>query len=190
MFEIVTDAERPDLGGDIRHGDGSTFAPRLWRYLVERHAITSVLDVGCGEGHAVRFFHRLGLIAHGIDGLRANIERAVFPIALHDLLASPYVMPVDLVWSCEVAEHIHPDKVDFFLDTLINGRVVAMTHALPDQPGHHPVNCQPQEYWIEHMFRRGYHLAHDYVFFREVAGRDECYNYFQTSGLLFLRNQR
>lgn len=94
-----------------------------------------MLDVGCGEGHAVSFFAKLGVHAHGIDGLKHNVQRAVFPIALHDLLAGPYFMPVDFVWSCEVAEHIDPLKVDFYLDTLANGRVVAMTHALPGQPG-------------------------------------------------------
>lgn len=189
MVQVVIDPQRPDLGGNIRHGDARTFAPRLWRYLVERHAITSVLDVGCGEGHAVRFFHRLGVIAHGIDGLTTNIRRAVFPIAQHDLLSSAYVMPVDLVWSCEVAEHIFPEKVDFFLDTLANGRIVAMTHAVPGQHGFHHVNCQPEEYWVERMQQRGYLLAHDNALMREIAGRDECFNYFQATGLVFYRNR-
>jgi hypothetical protein len=76
------------------------------------------------------------------------------PIAQHDILAAPYVMPVDVVWSCEVAEHIVEPKVDNYIDTLCNGRIVAMTHAVPGQPGHHHVNCQPSEYWIEKMRAR------------------------------------
>lgn len=78
----VIDPAWPDLGGNGRHGDIGTFCPRLWRYLVERFSIQSVLDVGCGEGHAVSFFRYMGLIAHGIDGLPLNIKRAVTPIAL------------------------------------------------------------------------------------------------------------
>ena len=117
----VFDPARPDLGGNVRHGDAWTYHPALWRYLVGRFGVRSVLDVGCGEGHAVRFFHALGVIAHGIDGLLINVQRAVYPIALHDLLAGPYIMPVDLVWSCEVAEHIDQEKVDHYLDTLANG---------------------------------------------------------------------
>src|SRR5271166_1318469 len=70
MEAIVSDQERPDLGGNYRYGDVSKFVPTLWRYLVDRFAVKSVLDVGCGEGHAVNFFHKLGVVAHGIDGLK------------------------------------------------------------------------------------------------------------------------
>lgn len=190
MERLVIDPNRPDLGGNLHYGDANTFAPRLWRYLAERFGARSVLDVGCGEGHAVLFFHRLGLFAHGIEGLQANVERAVAPIARHDLLTGPYVMPVDLVWSCEVAEHIAPDRVGHFIDTLANGRVVAMTHALPDQPGHHHVNCQPEEYWIDLMQHRGYALSPDTALCRQIAEREETFNYFQASGLVFLRQTR
>ena len=184
---VVTDSERPDLGGNIRHGDIHTWSPLLWRYLVERFGVHSMLDVGCGEGHAVLFFHRLGVRSHGIDGLLANVRRAVTPIALHDLLAAPYVMPVDLVWSCEVAEHIAPEKVDHYIDTLANAHIIAMTHALPGQYGHHHVNCQPRDYWIQHITKRGYMLSEDNDLFVELSGKDRTWNYFMKSGLVFLR---
>ena len=187
-MSTVTDGVRPDLGGNIRHGDANTFCPTLWRHLIDRFAIRSVLDVGCGEGHAVAFFHRAGIYAFGIDGLKSNVDRAVAPIALHDLLAGPFYMPVDLAWSCEVAEHIHPSKVDFFLDTLANGRIVAMTHALPGQEGHHHVNCQPAEYWIERMALRGYSLERSQEYYKKIAALDPVPNYFMQSGLLFVRN--
>jgi SAM-dependent methyltransferase len=184
----VSDAERPDLGGNIRHGDANTHSPYLWRYLIERFAIRSMLDVGCGEGHAVLFFARHGVHAHGIDGLMTNIQRAVVPVALHDLLDRPYIMPVDFVWSCEVAEHIAPEKVDNYLDTLANGRIVAMTHAVPGQYGHHHVNCQPSEYWIEGMRRKGYELERSQSQYREIAAKDDVPNYFQQTGLIFVRS--
>ena len=111
----------------------------------------------------------------------------VTPIALHDLLAGPYVMPVDLVWSCEVAEHIAPDKVGHYVDTLTNGRIIAMTHAVPGQGGHHHVNCQPEQYWIRLITERGYVLAPQNATLREVAGKDLVWNHFARSGLVFLR---
>lgn len=184
----VVDANRPDLGGNRRHGDINTFCPVTWRFFIERFAVRSVLDVGCGEGHAVAAFHRQGVFAHGIDGLRMNLDRAVIPIALHDLTRGPYTMPVDLVWSCEVAEHIDPSFVDNYIGTLCNGKIVAMTHALPGQEGHHHVNCQPAEYWIDLMRKRGYVLSRDMATFKEVAKKEECYTYFQRSGLVFVRN--
>lgn len=185
---FVTTAARSDLGGNMRHGDIHTWAPYLWRYMVERFAVQSVLDVGCGEGHAVRFFHRLDTFAHGIDGLIENVRRAVIPISLHDLLSGPFIMPIDLVWSCEVAEHIAPDKVDFYLDTLANGRIVAMTHAVPGQGGYNHVNCQPWTYWVERMEARGYELSEDNEELRRISAKDETWNYFSKTGLVFLRN--
>jgi len=184
---FVTDEDRRDLGGNMRHGDIHTWCPTLWRYLVERFAVESVLDVGCGEGHAVKFFHILGLYAHGIEGLRTNVQNAVAPIALHDLLAAPFIMPVDLVWSCEVAEHIATDKVDNYIDTLANGRVVAMTHATPGQHGYHHVNCQPSQYWIEKMNQRGYFLSEDNEILRDVSRKEHTWNYFSKSGLVFVK---
>ncbi|MCX7383569.1 MAG: class I SAM-dependent methyltransferase [Alphaproteobacteria bacterium] len=186
-MSAVIDANRPDLGGNIRHGDSNTFAPKLWRYLIERFAIRSMLDVGCGEGHAVHFFHKQGVYAHGIDGLASNVQRAVVPITLHDLLAGPYIMPVDLAWSCEVAEHIAPSKVHHYLDTLANGRIVAMTHAVPGQDGHNHVNCQPSEYWVEALRTRGFSLERSQEYYRQIAARDDVPNYFQMTGLVFVR---
>ena len=169
------------------YGDLHTWCPQLWRLLTERFGVRSVLDVGCGEGHAVLHFHRLGLHAHGIDGLLANVRRAVTPIALHDLLAGPYVMPVDLVWSCEVAEHIRRDKVGHYVDTLAHGRIIAMIHAVPRQGGHHHVACQPDDDWIRLITERGYVLAPENATLREVAGKDLVCNHFSASGLVFLR---
>jgi SAM-dependent methyltransferase len=187
MSRTVVDDTRPDLGGNGRHGDLGTFCPRLWRYLVERFAVRSMLDVGCGEGHAVAFFRSLGVIAHGIDGLPINIKRAVTPIALHDIVSGPYIMPVDLVWSCEVAEHIQEDKVDNYIRTLANGTIIAMTHAMPDQPGHHHVNNQPPEYWIEKMRSIGYDLDPYNGVYVTISKRDELESYFSRSGLVFHR---
>ena len=180
----VLDPDRPDLGGNIRHGDSHTHCPVLWQYLIDRFAIRSMLDVGCGEGHAVDWFNRHGVYAVGIDGLPLNIERAVHPIIRHDLKRCPFDMPVDLVWSCEVAEHIDEQYVDNYLNTLACGTIVAMTHAVPGQGGYHHVNEQPAEYWITEMKRRGYELHPDTAYGRHV---EPARTYFGQTGLIFTR---
>ena len=97
-----------------------------------------------------KFFLQHGVVAQWDRRTASStLDRAVTPIAQHDLLTSSYYMPVDLVWSCEVAEHITETKVDYYIKTLCNGKIIAMTHAFPNQVGHHHVNCQPSEYWIE-----------------------------------------
>lgn len=184
----VIDRERPDLGGNFRGGDNAAFTPALWRYLIDRFALRSVLDIGCGEGYAVGFFHRIGLHAHGIDGLALNVERAVVPVAQHDLTRGAYRMPVDLVTCIEVAEHIAEPHVDHLLDTLANGRVICMTAAPPGQHGYHHVNCQPVEYWVERLGTRGYLLSHENEIFRRIAASEADMKYFTRSGMVFLRH--
>lgn len=184
MNEIaVIDQTRLDLGGNIRHGDPFTFCPRVWTYLIDRFAVRSVLDVGCGEGHAVAWFNRNLVYAVGIDGLPLNVHRAVHPIVQHDITEFPFKMPVDLVWSCEVAEHIDPAYVECYVDTLCNGKVIAMTHAIPGQGGHHHVNEQPTEYWVEMLQGRGYRVLP--MLERNLV--EDWYTYFQSTGLVFVR---
>jgi SAM-dependent methyltransferase len=183
---FVIDQERPDLGGNFRHGDVGCFTPKVWDFVTSRFAVGSMLDVGCGEGHAVAYFNRLGVYAHGIDGLELNVQRAIVPIAHHDLSRGPYIMPVDLVTCVEVVEHIEEQYLDNLLTTLSNGSIVLMTHAFPDQPGHHHVNCKPPEYWIEKLAERGYDYSEETKLMRRLADDEGWPNHMQRSGLLFI----
>jgi hypothetical protein len=186
--DVVRDQSLPHVGGNLRHGDLSCITPRLWRALIERFALRSMLDIGSGEGHAVHFFHKAGVIAHGIDGLMKNVERSIFPVAYHDLIKEPYIMPVDLTLSIEVAEHIEEKYVHNYTQTLCNGKIVAMTHAVPGQPGYHHVNCQPANYWISKMASCGYELDDKNTYWRQVAASEGYFTFFGETGLVFLRN--
>ena len=183
----VVDKDQKHLGGNLLHGDTQAITPQLWQYLVERFAPRSILDVGAGEGHALSFFHRRGIVAHGFDGFARNVQSAKFPIALHDLKSGPYIYPCDLVHCVEVVEHIEEAHLDSLLTTLQNAPVIVMTHALPGQRGHHHVNLQSQEYWTERMEARGYKLSMDNEKFQNVARLENPDSYFSKSGLVFLR---
>jgi SAM-dependent methyltransferase len=190
MGSIAKDPNDPALGGNMIGGDPNTFHPALWSYLVERFEVESMLDVGCGEGHCVQHFAGLGIRAFGFDGLRRNIERAVVPIAFHDLRSGPFRIPVDLVHCCEVVEHIEERYVPNLLDTLANGRVIAMTHAIPGQGGYHHVNCQPPSYWIEKLEGRGYQcLSEETTEAKSRIAATGTWTYFMRSGLIFARTR-
>ena len=187
---IVTDQIARDLGGNLRHGDGKTITPALWQALIDRFAPRTMLDVGAGEAHSAAFFARRGIVAHGIDGLKKNIARAVHPIALHDLKAGPYTYPCDLVYCAEVVEHIAEEYLDHLLATLTNAPVIAMTHAFPGQRGHHHVNLQPPEYWVEKFATYGYQPAIDIDVLRDIARRERADSFFAQSGLVFLEAEQ
>jgi hypothetical protein len=186
-LENVVDEGDPALGGNIHHGDPFAFAPAVWDYLMDRFAVASILDVGSGLGHCAAYCARKGRYVIAIDGLEENVAHAAHPTILHDLRKGPFVARVDLVHCQEVVEHIEERYVDNLIATLACGQVVAMTHALPNQPGHHHVNCQPAEYWIALMQRAGYaQFAADTERVRALA-RSCGAAFFAASGLVFAR---
>jgi SAM-dependent methyltransferase len=181
------DTERPDLAGNYRRGDSRAITPKFWEYLVDRFAVRSVLDVGCGEGHALAAFRRMGVIAHGIEGSPINLRDARHPFAVHDLTQGPYVYPCDLVLCVEVVEHINAQHLNNVMLTLTNAPVVAMTHGLPGQHGYHHVNLQPAEYWIRQFEAFGYHFAPDNAWLRQMAEDEVPRCYFGSNGLVFIK---
>jgi hypothetical protein len=185
---LAKDPHDPALGGNMIGGDPNTWHPALWSFLFERFSVKTVLDVGCGEGHCVKYCLDAGVEAAGIDGLRANIDRAVTPILLHDLRAGPFVRAVDLVLCCEVVEHLEERYLPHVLGTLRNGRFIAMTHALPRQGGYHHVNCQSPQYWIGKLEDLGYKfLSKETAEAKARIIASGMWTYFIQSGLILER---
>lgn len=183
LTNYVTDPTKPHLGGNIRGGDLSTFAPDVWDWVVKRYCVRSVLDIGSGEGHAADYFSRLGCRPIAVDGLADNVAKAHYPTVRHDFTTGAFqTSPVDLVHCQEFVEHVDEIFVGNVLETFSAGRVVLMTHAVPGQNGYHHVNLQPQEYWINAVEGTGKfrYLPHDTVHLRALNSV-----YFKHSGLLF-----
>lgn len=182
------------LGGYIQGGDPRTWYPDLWRWFVTEHKVRSVLDVGCGEGRAARFFLELGCEVAGIEGCEQAITESAIPgkVSLHDFCHGPFKAPreFELVWSCEFVEHVDEEYVQAIIDTMAQAsRFVLMTHAFPGQVGHHHVNLKPPSYWIELMSKAGMVLDQKLTrSAREQARKNKLDpNYFFNSGLVFRR---
>ena len=184
------------LGGYIKrtpgfpHGDWWTWCPKLWDWMAEVFKPMTAIDVGCGEGHAVRYFlDHCCIDAIGIDGLATAREAAIIPASrfiVHDFtsLVAPVVPMVDLVWSCEFVEHVEERYIDNFLAVFAHAkRAVFMTHAEPGQAGHHHVNCQPAEYWIEHMAEWDFRFEEKLTAAARILAP---YTHFQRGGLIFV----
>lgn len=152
------------LGGWSMGGDGGTYYPTMWNFLINKYSIKSTLDIGCGRGYASRFFKSCGCKIRAIDGSPLAKESHLleekeffyhdFTTGVLDICDAKTEQPktFDLAWSCEFVEHVEEKYLPNFMHNFIQCQYVAMTFAGPGQNGHHHVNLKPQSYWIE-MFK-------------------------------------
>lgn len=131
-------------------------------YLLENTGAKTMLDIGCGPGGMVELALGKGLQVLGVDG-DDKVERSDAVkeyIIIHDFATGPYIPfhTYDLGWSVEFVEHVDKEFMPNFLETFKHCKYVAMTHALPGQPGHHHVNCMNAEYWFGAMEAIGFKL--------------------------------
>ena len=179
--KVVKSKQHPHLGGNIKGGDIYTDFPSLYSYLTQTYSIKTVLDLGCGEGHTLKRFSDLGCYVLGIEGLAKNVEKCKHPTICHDITKGSFrIKGIDLVWCCEVVEHIEEKYLDYLLDFLCCGRVIAMTAARPNQGGYHHVNCQPPEYWIQLIEGKGYRNVK--IPLNNVGG------FWEKNGLCFIKS--
>lgn len=186
----VTDTDQQHLGGNISVGDPHSYSPGAWQYTIGRFGVKSMLDIGAGRGHAALWFHGQGVAAVALEGLRNNCEKSVYPLVHADLTQGSIYCPVDMVLCVEMVEHLEEKYLNNLLDTLCNGKIIVMTHALPGQGGYHHVNCQPTDYWVQHMAKRGCSLSKDDTDrIRVLAAADNALHIART-GLVFVNNPR
>ncbi len=183
---FVTDLRRPHLGGNVSGGDRNSFDVPVFDHLIEGLAIKSFFDLGSGEGHCARYFEERGIPALALDGLAQKFVCANH--AVHDLVGGPYRAErrFDVVWCCEVAEHIDPRYVGNFVETLTanSGRFILMTHGVPGQEGHHHVNLRDDWYWIQLITDRGFYFDPHLTLTLRAVSRSK---YFRRTGLVFER---
>ena len=184
------------LGGYIArsashpHGDWWTWCPDVWDWMAHTFKPMTAIDVGCGEGHAMRYMlDHCCIDTTGIDGMASARDAGVVPplrIMVHDFeRGAPETTHPDVIWSCEFVEHVEAEYEDNFLAVFQRARTaVLMTHAEPGQLGYHHVNCQPAEYWIARMRGRGFLFDEEKT---ATSRRLAPQTHWERSGLVFVR---
>lgn len=199
ITEDLTMVNEGHVGGFIIEKDPATYTPYLWKYICEKFNIKSVLDVGCGMGHAISEFNNYCQEVVGIDGSKYVVENSPLKeqIFYHDFSRGTLETEdiYDLCWSCEFVEHVEEKYRDNFLEVFSYAKYLAITYAEPGQPGHHHVNCQPKEYWIENLKRYGFEYDEKITEeLRNIAYQDAIEfnpqynnNHFNIRGLFFVK---
>jgi len=183
-YEYVTQGH---LGGyTLDYKD--SYVPKLWQWAIDTLEINSVLDIGCAEGQALKFFHDQGCMVLGIDGCDKAIRDNLMPenVIKADLCEGYFSSGklFDMAWCCEVVEHIEERYVENILKTFQNAKWVFMTHAKTGREGYHHVNCQESQYWIDLLEKNGFKYC------RELTGKGRStimneFAFFKQSGLIF-----
>jgi SAM-dependent methyltransferase len=186
----IFDSEQTHLGGNITVGDPHSYSPAVWQYLIGRFAVKSMLDVGAGLGHAALWFQRAGIAAVGIDGLKFNCAKSVYPLVQADLSHRAVYCPVDLVLCVEMVEHLEEKYLDNLLDTLCNGKIIVMTNALPGQGGYHHVNEQPTKYWIDQFAKRNCTVSKDDTEKIQSLAKAEGADHIARTGMVLINHAR
>lgn len=150
-------------------------AKRLLPHVVGQLDISSVVDVGCGQGAWLSVWKELGVSdIVGIDGDYVDRGQLLFPEELfkpHDLSELFAIgRKFDLVQCLEVAEHLPEPSAATLVESLTNhADVVLFSAAPPGQGGDHHVNEQPYDYWRALFERRGFR---PYDFVRPLVAGD------------------
>jgi SAM-dependent methyltransferase len=153
------------LGGAYEQGDANTIMQDVWGYLAINYGVTSVLDVGCGYGYALRWFLDHLITGLGIDGFTDCIEKNLCKgsILLWDFYEGAPVLPqkYDLGWSAEFLEHVDVKYLPNVMAVFKTCKHVCITHGEPGQGGFNHVNCVTDDKWIEHFEVAGFHHLKD-----------------------------
>lgn len=184
---MKTDPLYAHLGGNVVGGDPYSLCPNMWEWVIKKYNVSSVLDVGCGEGEALEYFKKKNIRVFGVDGLKENIDKLKeknIDCYQLDLTKEHYVSDkkFDIIWCCELVEHVEEKFINNILNTFLNGKVVLMTHALPRQRGYHHVNCKNDEYWIGVMENKGFEYLKEESIYSRLLAENTHWN---KSGLIF-----
>lgn len=140
--------------------EGLLHAKWFMPLLLKTFEFDSLVDVGCGTGHFLKWCFDNGISDYfGIEGSKYAANNPLVPkVVLADLrFPFTHYKHFDLAISIEVAEHLEEEYADTFVNTLCGlSNTVVLTAAVPGQGGHWHMNERPKEYWVEKFLDHNY----------------------------------
>lgn len=178
------------------HGAGTTSSAvavvdEVLRFLT----VSSVLDIGCGDGRWLAAFKARGVEnVLGVDGPWTDRSRLLIDDA-HEFRVHRLEEPLeldrrfDLVMSTEVAEHISSRHADQFVrNATAHADVVLFGAAIPYQGGFRHVNEAWPSSWAEKFDRVGF-TAFD-VLRSPLWNREDVLFWYKQNLILYVRSDR
>jgi SAM-dependent methyltransferase len=125
----------------------------------------SVVDIGCGTGTWLNIFKKNGVTEYlGVEGFHLNPDKLVIDadkVLLKDLEQSfELEKKYDLALCLEVAEHLKPESVDLFVESLTKvADIILFSAAIPFQGGQNHINEQWPTYWEEKFKKYNFYFS-------------------------------
>ncbi|CAB9504826.1 expressed unknown protein [Seminavis robusta] len=148
--------------GDGQHLGGWTeidingLSPFLWRHMMTKFGIHSIIDVGCGRGISTTWFLMNGMDALCVEGSHDAYLNSVLPnkeqqMVEHDFSRGPYwpQKTYDAVWCVEFLEHVGRNFHKNYLPVFRKAAMLFVTHST--WGGWHHVEIHTDDWWI-HKF--------------------------------------
>lgn len=134
-------------------------------YFINSFKVKSFLDIGCGPGGMVKLASKYGLKALGIDGDHTLSRFDSSKFVIHDYNTSGYIpeYSFDIGWSCEFVEHVYEKFLPNYVQSFTSCKKLMITYAPPGWPGHHHVNCQEEDYWVQRLQEHGFSYRPDWT---------------------------
>lgn len=150
---------------ELRTDEFLQSARKIVPFLLNLLDVSSVCDLGCGEGAWLRAFCEHGVTdVLGVDGDYVSRERLQVPPTVFQPwdLAQPLTLNrgFDLACSIEVAEHLPLSAANTMVENLCHlAPFVLFSAAIPGQGGTGHVNEQWPEFWRNRFSSAGYELV-------------------------------
>lgn len=135
---------------------------KLTKWIIDEHGpFKSSLDLGAGDGRYSYNLANTGTDAYAVEGHKWELPQ--MPTQSVNCITHNLNKPLnlnrnfELVLCIEVAEHLPELSADILCDTISKhcGKLLIFTAAQPGQTGEGHINCQPKQYWIDKLSKRG-----------------------------------
>ena len=163
LEEHAVDQDRKFYGGagDAKHLGGFTeldlhgVSPAVWRTMLQRLGVRSVLDVGCGRGVSTAWFALHGCRVQCVEGSHDAVEQSIVQkvvekgaVVEHDFSRGPWwpAATFDAAWAVEFLEHV---GVNYHFNYVTAFRKAALLFVTSSRwGGWHHVEVHQDDWWI------------------------------------------
>ena len=153
----------------------------------------SMVDFGCGTGTWLWVAHNFGVESiMGLDGDYVLPRHLMIPqdcFCAADL-EKPVILEkkYDLAISMEVAEHLHKESADTFVESLCSAAdIVLFSAAHPGQGGDGHINEQPMTYWTSKFDKHGFLPIEIRQLF---VGNEDIESWYRENIVLYVREAK